>query len=73
MITVDANTENTGLMDVETAPKPIEKVSIIVSKGSLEGVYPGLIMANGARMGRYGSNIILHIFWPGSCNRQANG
>ena len=28
----------------------IEKVSIIVSKGSLEGVYPALIMANGARM-----------------------
>lgn len=28
----------------------IEKVSIIVSHGSLEGVYPGLIMANGARM-----------------------
>jgi peroxiredoxin family protein len=34
------------------APKreTIEKVSIVVSKGSLEGVYPGLIMANGARM-----------------------
>ena len=30
-------------------PDPIEKVSIIISKGSLEGVYPGLIMANGAR------------------------
>ncbi len=28
----------------------ITKVSIIVSKGSLDGVYPGLIMANGARM-----------------------
>jgi peroxiredoxin family protein len=28
----------------------LEKVSIIISKGSLEGVYPGLIMANGARM-----------------------
>ncbi len=27
----------------------LEKVSIIVSKGSLEGVYPALIMANGAR------------------------
>jgi peroxiredoxin family protein len=27
----------------------IQKVSIIISKGSLEGVYPGLIMANGAR------------------------
>jgi peroxiredoxin family protein len=31
-------------------PKTIEKVAIVVSKGSLEGVYPGLIMANGARM-----------------------
>jgi peroxiredoxin family protein len=30
--------------------EPIEKVSIIVSRGSLDGVYPGLIMANGARM-----------------------
>jgi peroxiredoxin family protein len=33
-----------------TAPQTIEKVSIVVSKGSLEGIYPGLIMANGARM-----------------------
>src|SRR5437588_572891 len=30
--------------------KTIEKVAIVISKGSLEGVYPGLIMANGARM-----------------------
>lgn len=30
--------------------EPIKKVSIVVSRGSLEGVYPGLIMANGARM-----------------------
>lgn len=28
----------------------MSKVSIIISKGSLEGVYPGLIMANGALM-----------------------
>jgi peroxiredoxin family protein len=36
---------------LETAePKAIEKVALVVSKGSLEGVYPGLIMANGARM-----------------------
>jgi peroxiredoxin family protein len=34
--------------DVE--PATIEKVSIVVSRGSLEGIYPGLIMANGARM-----------------------
>jgi peroxiredoxin family protein len=31
-------------------PGTIEKVAIVVSKGSLEGVYPALIMANGARM-----------------------
>jgi peroxiredoxin family protein len=33
-----------------TEPATIEKVSIVISKGSLEGIYPGLIMANGARM-----------------------
>ncbi|WP_020658845.1 DsrE/DsrF/DrsH-like family protein [Amycolatopsis benzoatilytica] len=27
----------------------IEKISIVISKGSLEAIYPGLIMANGAR------------------------
>ncbi len=32
------------------AENSIKKVSIIISKGSLDGVYPGLIMANGARM-----------------------
>jgi peroxiredoxin family protein len=30
--------------------RTVEKVSIVISKGSLEGIYPGLIMANGARM-----------------------
>jgi peroxiredoxin family protein len=37
----------------------IKKVSIVVSKGSLEGVYPGLIMANGARM----EGIDAHLFF----------
>ena len=32
-----------------TPPDKIKKVSIVVSRGSLDGVYPGLIMANGAR------------------------
>ena len=35
---------------VTAEPKTIEKVSIVISKGSLEGIYPGLILANGARM-----------------------
>jgi peroxiredoxin family protein len=30
--------------------EPIRKLSIVCSKGSLEGAYPALIMANGARM-----------------------
>lgn len=30
--------------------QPVRKVQIIVSRGSLDGVYPALIMANGARM-----------------------
>jgi len=35
----------------EEAERPrLQKVCIVVSKGSLEGIYPGLIMANGARM-----------------------
>ena len=33
-----------------TSELTIEKVAIVISKGSLEGIYPGLIMANGARM-----------------------
>ena len=37
-------------LERELAPEPIRKVSIVVSKGSLEGIYPALIMANGARM-----------------------
>jgi len=40
--------ERPQLMPAE--PETIEKVSIVISKGSLEGIYPGLIMANGARM-----------------------
>ena len=37
-------------MQTVTPIQTIEKVAIAISKGSLEGVYPGLIMANGARM-----------------------
>jgi peroxiredoxin family protein len=42
--------------------KRIEKVSIVVSKGSLEGVYPGLIMANGARMEGIEANLFFTFF-----------
>ena len=44
------------------APATISKVSIVVSKGSLEGVYPGLIMANGARMEGIEANLFFTFF-----------
>lgn len=40
----------------------IEKVSVIVSKGSLDGAYPGLILANGARMEGIEANMFFTFF-----------
>jgi peroxiredoxin family protein len=50
---------------VPAAPEPvptIEKVAIVISKGSLEGIYPGLIMANGARMEGIEANVFFTFF-----------
>ncbi|MCL4509797.1 MAG: DsrE/DsrF/DrsH-like family protein [Bacteroidetes bacterium] len=44
------------------AEEKIKKVSIVVSKGSLEGIYPGLIMANGARMEGMEANLFFTFF-----------
>src|SRR6476659_2249813 len=46
----------------EHEPEPIRKVSIVVSKGSLEGIYPALIMANGARMEGKGADLFFTFF-----------
>lgn len=40
----------------------INKVSIIISQGSLEGIYPGLIMANGARSEGMDANLFFTFF-----------
>lgn len=40
----------------------IKKVSIVISRGSLDGVYPGLIMANGARMEGMDANVFFTFF-----------
>lgn len=48
----------------------IEKVSIIVSKGSLEGVYPAFIMANGARMEGIEANVFFTFFGMDAINRK---
>lgn len=49
-------------LETGVAAQPITKVSIIISKGSLEGIYPGLIMANGARMEGIEANVFFTFF-----------
>jgi peroxiredoxin family protein len=49
---------------------PITKVSIIISKGSLEGVYPGLIMANGARAEGIEANLFFTFFGLDAIHRE---
>jgi len=51
------------------ADEPITKVSIIISKGSLEGIYPGLIMANGARMEGIEANVFFTFFGMDAIHR----
>jgi peroxiredoxin family protein len=48
----------------------IEKVSIIISKGSLEGIYPGLIMANGARAEGIDANLFFTFFGLDAIHRE---
>lgn len=48
----------------------IEKVSIIISKGSLEGVYPALIMANGARMEGIEAGVFFTFFGLDAINKK---
>lgn len=54
----------------DTAPAPIEKVSIIISKGSLDGIYPGLIMANGARAEGMEANLFFTFFGLDAIHRE---
>jgi len=62
MTTIDYDLEQRAAPAVEEKRKTIEKVSIIISKGSLDGVYPGLIMANGARMEGIDANVFFTFF-----------
>ena len=48
----------------------IDKVSIIVSKGSLEGIYPALIMANGARAEGIEANLFFTFFGLDAIHRK---
>ena len=50
--------------------EPIEKVSIVISKGSLDGIYPGLIMANGARAEGIEANLFFTFFGLDAIHRK---
>jgi len=49
--------------------QPVKKVCIIVSKGSLDGVYPALIMANGARMEGIEASLFFTFFGLNALNK----
>ncbi len=50
--------------------EPIAKVSIVVSKGSLDGVYPALILANGARMEGIDAMLFFTFFGLGALHKK---
>ena len=54
-------------------PQTIEKVAIVVSKGSLEGIYPGLILANGARMEGIEADVFFTFFGLDAIRKDRNG
>lgn len=54
-------------------PEAITKVSIIISKGTLEGIYPGLIMANGARMEGIEANLFFTFFGMDAITKKKMG
>lgn len=51
----------------------IEKVSVIISKGSLDGIYPGLIMANGARAEGIEANLFFTFFGLDAIHKSRQG
>jgi peroxiredoxin family protein len=58
------------MSDHDDELEPIKKVSIIVSKGSLEGIYPALIMANGARAEGIEVNLFFTFFGMDAVHRK---
>ena len=52
--------------------KTIEKVAIVISKGSLEGIYPGLILANGARMEGIEADVFFTFFGLDAIRKNKN-
>jgi peroxiredoxin family protein len=61
------------LLQAEQKPEAITKVSVIVSKGTFEGIYPGLILANGARMEGIEVNVFFTFFGMDAITKKKMG
>jgi peroxiredoxin family protein len=59
---IEPATTGVAVTDTKEQPEPIQRVSIICSKGTLDMAYPGLIMANGARMNGIEA-MVFFTFW----------
>ena len=62
MTTITLDNETIEVPGVKTGKTPIQAVSIICSKGTLDMAYPGLILANGARMSGIDATLFF-TFW----------
>ncbi len=61
------------IADASPEAAPLTKVSIVISKGSLEEIYPGLIMANGARMEGIEANVFFTFFGLDAIRKDRQG
>lgn len=58
----DSKTVTQSVPAATTDPEPIQKIAIICSKGTLDMAYPGLILANAARMSGIDATLFF-TFW----------
>lgn len=67
---METTTQTNPLADLDPNLKPIEKVMVIISKGTLESIYAGFILANGARMEGMKSEIFFTFFGLEAVNKK---
>ena len=67
---METTTQINPLADIPKDAKPIEKVMFIISKGTLESIYVGFILANGARMEGIESEIFFTFFGLEAVNKK---
>ncbi len=67
---METTTQINPLTDIPKDAKPIEKVMVIISKGTLESIYDGFILANGARMEGIESEIFFTFFGLEAVNKK---